>query len=193
MVTQVQTQNEVRPYKFTVDQYHKMGQANILQEDSRVELIEGEIIKMTPIGRKHAGIVDYLLNGPFSQLHKKAIVRVQGPIQLGEYNEPEPDLMVLKLRDDYYQTKAPDQNDVSLIVEVSDSSYPLDRQVKLPLYAKFEIPEVWIIDVEKQCVEIHRTPQDGLYQESKLYKGNETVSSQIIEEIKLTVQEIFRS
>ncbi len=192
MVTQVQTQHEVKPYKFTVAQYHKMAEANILHEDSRVELIEGEILKMAPVGKKHAGIVDFF-NAKLNQwISHKAIVRVQNPIQLDEHNEPEPDVIVLKTRDDYYQNKTPDQNDVYFIIEVSDSSYPIDRQVKLPLYARFEIPEVWIVDVEKQCVEIHRSPVECSYQESKICKGNDTVASLMFPEIKLIVQDIFK-
>ncbi len=191
MVTQVQTQHEVKPYKFTVAQYHKMGEANILHEDSRVELIEGEILKMAPIGKKHAGIVDHF-NAILNQwVSHKAIVRIQNPIQLDEHNEPEPDIILLKPRNDYYKKKTPTPNDVYLIIEISDSSYPMDRQVKLPLYARFEIPELWIVDVEKQCVEIHRTPQNGFYQESKFHKANDTISSNFFEEIKITVQEIF--
>ncbi len=191
MVTQVQTQYEVRPYKFTVDQYHKMGEVNILHEDSRVELIEGEILKMAAIGRKHIGLVNYLTQ-KFSQFPEQVLAHIQNPIQLGDYNEPEPDVILLKPREDYYQNKMPDHTDAYLVIEVADSSYPFDRKVKLPLYARFEIPDVWIVDVEKQCVEIHRSPVEGSYQESKICKGNDTVASLMFPEIKLIVQDIFK-
>ncbi len=129
-------------YQFTVDQYHKMGEDNILHEDSRVELIEGEIITMTPIGRRHASKVARLSDYFKDNIGKDVIVWHQNPIQLGSYSEPQPDLILLKYRDDYYEKRLPNQNDVYLVIEIADSSYPLDSTVKQQLIRQIRNPRI---------------------------------------------------
>ncbi len=163
-------------YQFTVDQYHKMGEDNILHEDSRVELIEGEIIIMTPIGRRHASKVARIGKFLDKLLDENAIVWPQNPIQLGEYSEPQPDLVLLKPRDDFYEEKLPTNEDVYLIIEISDSSYPMDSKVKQKLYAKFSITEYWILKLDSNTLEVYRFPTSVGYEEKSIYSKEDHVS-----------------
>ena len=135
-----------------------MGEAGILGEDDRLELIEGEIVRMSPIGSRHAACVDRL-NALFTaRLGKRAIVRVQNPIVINRRTEPQPDLSILKPRADFYAAKHPEPGDVLLVVEVVDTSAGYDRTTKLPLYARAGTREVWIVDVVRQAVEVYRQP-----------------------------------
>jgi len=145
-------------HRFTVDDYHAMAEAGALREDDRVELIEGEIVDMTPIGLRHMAAVDILTRRLTLGCGERAIVRVQGAIQLGPHSEPQPDLVVLKPRDDFYRTKAATADDVLLLIEVADSSLQFDRTVKLPLYARAGVPEVWLVDLVRDEVEVHGDP-----------------------------------
>ena len=136
--------------RFTVDEYHRMGQVGILGEDDRVELLEGEIVEMAPIGSRHQATVDRLTRLFSGRMADAVLVRVQGPVRLAEDSEPQPDVTLLRLRDDFYATAHPGPEDVILLVEVSDSSIEYDREVKLPHYARQVIPEVWIVDLDKE-------------------------------------------
>lgn len=138
--------------RFTVDEYHAMADAGILGREERVELIEGEIITMSPIGSEHAASVDTITDFLVPLVTGRAIVRVQAHLRLYEQNQPEPDLMILKRREDYYRHSAPGPDDVLLMVEVSDTTVSHDRNVKLPLYARFGIPEVWIANIPARVV-----------------------------------------
>ncbi|MGQ0653556.1 MAG: Uma2 family endonuclease [Betaproteobacteria bacterium] len=138
--------------------YHRMGEAGVLAPEARVELIEGEIVDMAPIGKAHASIVDRLNRELVQALGERAIVRVQGPVQLGELSEPEPDLALLKPRADFYREAAAAAADVLLIIEVADTTQRYDRRVKVPLYARHGIPQVWVIDLENRLVHFHRRP-----------------------------------
>jgi Uma2 family endonuclease len=143
---------------FTADEYHRMTQAGILSEDDRVELIEGEIVQMSPIGSRHARCVR-LLNRIFSKgVGDRAIVDVQNPIRLGERLEPQPDVALLRPRPDFYAGVHPGPEDVLLIAEVMERSAAFDREVKAPLYARSGIPEVWWVDLEEEVVEVYREP-----------------------------------
>lgn len=150
---------------FTTDEYHRMGETGILTEDDRVELIEGEIFSMTPIGTPHASTVDRL-NALFSaRLGSRAIVRVQGPVVLNRHSEPQPDLMLLKPRDDFYAKRHPRPADVLLAVEVMESSAGYDRGVKFPLYARTGVVEVWLVDLGAGVVTVGRRPALRGYRE----------------------------
>src|SRR5262245_53219810 len=139
-------------HRFTVADYHRMAEAGILGEDDRVELIEGEIVDMTPIGRRHQARVDHLVELFIEGLGRKVIVRVQGSIRLSELSEPQPDLVVLRRRADFYADADAGPADVLLIVEVSDTSLPHDRDVKVPLYARAGMPEVWLGDLHGERI-----------------------------------------
>ncbi len=147
--------------RFTVHEYHRMAEAGILHEDDRVELVGGEIVEMTPIGTRHFTCVNQLTRLLVSSVGDGAIVSVQNPIRLDEHGEPQPDLAVIRARD--YRESLPTPEDVLLLIEVSDTSLAYDRDVKLPLYARFGIPEVWIVDLAGEAIERHTEPSEGGY------------------------------
>ena len=151
-------------HRLDVDAYYKMAEAGILTRADRVELIDGEIIDLNAIGSPHAGKTNRLARF-FAQAAAdgRVLTSVQNPLRLDAYNEPEPDFLLLRPRADDYQASHPGAADVLLLVEVSDSSLAYDRGRKLALYAKFKVPEVWIIDIAGSSVEIYRQPQDGAY------------------------------
>lgn len=152
-------------HRITAEAYHRMGEAGVLAADARTELIEGEILDMAPIGSRHASVVDRLTSLMVAAAGAKAIVRVQGPVRLGDLSEPEPDIVLLKPRADYYRDALPGAADVLLMVEVADTTQRLDRRVKVPLYARHGVPEVWVIDLENALVHFHRVPSGGTYAE----------------------------
>jgi hypothetical protein len=140
-------QDLLQRHRLSVDEYHRMARAGILPEDSRVELINGEIIDMAPIGSRHAGTVLQLTNLLNQALRGTAMVWVQNPIHLDPHTEPQPDLALLRPRDDFYKTAHPRAADVLLVIEVADTSLHYDREIKIPLYARHGIPEVWLVDL----------------------------------------------
>lgn len=145
-------------HRFTVDEYYHMAETGILKPGARVELIEGEIVDMMPIGPFHSGSV-YRLTRIFSRLSKSRwLVASQGPLRLDKHNEPEPDLMLLRPAKDDYTSAHPGPDDVFLVIEVADSSLAHDQTTKLPLYARFGIEEVWILNVPQKQLEIYRAP-----------------------------------
>jgi Uma2 family endonuclease len=150
--------------RFDVDTYYRMAEAGVLGDPRRVELIDGEIIDMAAIGSQHAEVTNRLAR-LFSRAlrDETALVNVQSPLRLDSYNEPEPDVMILRPRAGGYRASHPGAADVLLLAEVSETSLAYDRGVKLPLYAKFEVPEVWIIDLVGGAVEVYREPKDGAY------------------------------
>jgi Uma2 family endonuclease len=151
-------------HRLDVDAYYKMAEIGILKRTDRVELIDGDIIDMPPIESPHAGVVKRLTQ-QFARAVADGLVilSVQDPLRLTPYNEPEPDLMLLRPRTDSYTESHPTAVDVLLLVEVADSSLGYDRSVKLPLYGKFGIPEVWIVDIAGGAIEVFREPKDGDY------------------------------
>jgi hypothetical protein len=152
-------------HRLTVDDYYRMAEAGILREDDRVELIEGEIIDMAPIGSTHAGTVKRLANLLMAAVGDTAIVSVQDPVRLGPRSEPQPDIALLRPRADYYTSAHPGPADVLLLVEVADASLTYDRDVKVPLYARHGVSEVWLVDLAGHRLHIHRVPVNGVYQE----------------------------
>ena len=149
---------------FTVADFHRMGEAGILGEDERLELIEGEIIEMTPIGSPHGGRVNQLNRLLTQAVGELAVVAVQNPVVLSEHSEPEPDLALLRPRADFYTSSHPQASDVLLLIEVADSSLPTDRDIKVPLYARHGIPEVWIVAIGEHQVLRFALPDQGAYQ-----------------------------
>lgn len=146
-----------------------MGEAGIFGEGDRVELIEGEIIEMSPIGSPHASRVKRLNRLLVQRLSARAIVQVQDPLVLSPLSEPEPDLAVLKPRADFYAARHPEPADVLLVVEVADTSRGFDRTIKASLYARAGIRELWIVDVIDEIVEVYRRPLRGAYREIKQF------------------------
>ena len=182
---------EVRRHRFTVEEYARMGVAGIFFEDDRVELIDGDVYEMTPIGPTHAGIVDELNELLVSRLAGKAKVRIQNPIRLGRHTEPQPDLVVARPRSSHYTDRHPEGDEVLLVIEVADSSLRYDREAKLPLYAKTGIPEAWLVDVTARTITVHTKPgADGYAVEQALERGQEVVSSSVAG-LHLSVDRIF--
>ena len=151
-------------HRLDVAAYYKMAEAGILTRDDRVELIDGEIIDLNPIGSPHASIAKRL-NQLFARAAADGIVlvSVQDPLRLDAGNEPQPDLMLLRPRADVYRASHPGAADVLLLIEISDSSLAYDRGRKLALYAQFGVPEVWIVDIFGAAIEVCRQPKDGAY------------------------------
>lgn len=167
---------EVVKRLINVDEYHKMAEIGILKPDDRLELIHGEIYEMSPIGSKHAGIVNKLaslLNELFKDM---AVIGVQNPVQIDGRNEPEPDISLLNYRSDFYVSAHPVPADVLAIIEVSDASIKFDKEVKAPLYASHGIPEYWIIDLENNRIEVYTNPIEKMYTKSQRYLPGDEVS-----------------
>ncbi len=143
---------------FTTWDYHRMADAGVLSEDDRVELIDGEIIEMTPIGSSHAGCVNALSDLLRRGLGQSVIVSVQNPVVLSPHSEPQPDICLLRPRADFYRSQHPGPSAVLLLVEVADSSKEYDRALKLPLYARAGIREVWVVDLVDGVIETYRRP-----------------------------------
>lgn len=159
-------QEELPRHQITVEEYHRMAQVGLLAPDARVELIEGEIFDMPPIGTDHNGVVNLLNHLFMHAVGDRAIVQIQGPIRLGSYSEPQPDVAVLKPRPDFYRTSHAQAADVLLVVEVSDATFRHDRDTKVPLYARHEIPETWIVDLAHGQLHVFRAPRRGEYSKS---------------------------
>jgi Uma2 family endonuclease len=145
-------------HRLTVAEYYRMGETGILAPDARVELIDGEIIDMPPIGSPHASTVFFISDRLRDIVKGIAFVWVQNPIRLSQHSEPQPDVALLRPRPDLYHSSHPTPADVFLIVEVADTSLAYDTQIKLPLYARHGIPEVWLIDLPNRRFMVHRTP-----------------------------------
>jgi Uma2 family endonuclease len=150
-------------HRITVDEYHRMAEVGLLAPDARVELIEGEIIDMAPIGPPHSSVVNQLLRLLMRAVGDLAIVQSQGAVRLNIRNEPEPDLALFKPRDDFYRHRHPTGADTLLVVEVSESSLRYDRNIKVPLYARHGVPEVWVVDLVNGQLLTFRSPVDGDY------------------------------
>ena len=159
---------------FSVDDYHKMVDAGILAPSDRVELIDGEIITMSPINSLHANIVDILSEQLILKLHSKAIIRTQNPITLDDYSEPEPDIAVVKKQAGRYRLQHPQAPEVLLLIEVSDSTLDKDKSIKIPLYANAGIMEYWIVNIPEQQIEIYRQPDGTIYQNKTMFSFQET-------------------
>lgn len=178
-------------YRFNADEFLKIGEAGIFDEASRVELIEGEIVEMNPIGSHHAGNVSRLLNLFAKKVGDSAIVSVQNPIHLAGHSEPQPDIALLKPRDDFYSEHHPKPDDVFLLVEVADTSLAHDRDVKVPLYARYGIPEYWIVDLTNREVIAHFRPEDGKYRLTERVKVGDELASRSIPNLSVKVEEIL--
>lgn len=184
---------QVKNFRFTISQYHQMSEAGILSENDKVELINGEIIEMSPIGRRHAACVDRI-NRLFNNiLGIKVIVRVQNPILLNNLSEPEPDIALLKPRTDFYESGHPQPQDIFLLIEVADSSIEYDRDVKIPLYASSGITEVWLVDIYQQVIIVYRYPSENGYRDIQTLSRGEKLSISAFPENNLFVDDILGS
>ena len=161
---------------FTVDEYHRMGEAGIFLRNEHVELIEGEILKKSPIGSRHVASVNRLHMQLSSLLRDRAIVSVHNPIVLNDFSEPEPDIALLKPRNDFYALAHPRLTDVLLVVEVADTSFEYDHDTKLPTYARSAVPEVWLAVIHAETVTAHTEPANGVYRTVRSYRRGDSVT-----------------
>ena len=170
---------QIERHLFTTAEYEEMVSAGILTENDKVELINGEIVEMTPIGIAHNAAVDRLNRLLNQATGTDAIVRVQSSIRLDDRSEPEPDISLLRPRDDFYGDAHPGPDDILLLIEVADTSLEFDRSVKLPLYARAGIPEVWLVDLNDERIEVHRTPEPGGYRTRDIYWRGDTLETSV--------------
>jgi Uma2 family endonuclease len=177
--------------RFTIEEYYLMAKAGILGEDDRVELIDGEIVEMAPIGSYHASRVKRLIQLLSQQVGSRAIVSAQDPVRLAEHSEPQPDIALLRPRDDFYASAHPGPADVLLIIEVADTSADYVRQVKAPLYARAGIPEYWLVDLAGQRIEVYRDPSAGEYRQVRLVRRGERLSPEALPSLELSSSDIL--
>jgi Uma2 family endonuclease len=178
-------------YRLTSSQYHRMIEGGILAEGDRLELIRGEIIDMSPIGRKHNACIARLAEAFFTKLYSKAIVWVQSSIHLDDGSEPQPDLVLLKPRSDFYEGGTPTPRDTLLIVEVSDSSISYDRDVKMPLYAEARLCEFWLVDLNDRTLVSYTVPAPDGYAIARRYRSGESIPIQSFPEVAIAWSDIF--
>jgi Uma2 family endonuclease len=176
---------------FTVTEYNRMVEAGILTKDDRVELIRGEIIQMSPIGRRHAAAVNRLVRIFTERLGDCIVLAPQNPVELDNHSEPQPDIALLHPRADFYESGHPTQQDVFLLVEVADSTIAFDRSVKVALYAEGNLNEVWLVDVTGQYIEVYRqSDQTGYQQQERFYRG-QTVAMQAFPDVEFAIESIL--
>ncbi|MFZ0547001.1 MAG: Uma2 family endonuclease, partial [Candidatus Promineifilaceae bacterium] len=176
---------------FTVEEYYRMAETGILTADDRVELIKGEIVTMSPVGPKHASIVNRLTSLLNRQLAERAILSIQNPIHLSQYSEPEPDLAILQERADFYEDAHPEPEDVLLVIEISDSSLAYDSAVKANLYAQAGIIELWIIDLNAQHITTYRKPTAEGYMTIERKDSGDILNISALSDIQLKVRAIL--
>ena len=181
-----------RRHRFRVEAWLRMGEIGLFSPEYRGELIEGEILDMPPIGPTHSGCVAWL-NDFFSLgiSRREGIVWVQNPLRLGDLSAPQPDLALLRPRPDFYRAALPAPEDVLLVVEVADTTLRYDREVKAPLYARFKIPEYWLVNLPEQYLEVFRKPQAGGYLETTRYGRGDALSPQAWPSLTLSVRELL--
>ena len=177
--------------RFTVVEYYAMADAGILSENDRVELLDGDIIVMPPIGDWHAARVKFFNNTMLPPLQGRAMIAVQDPVRLDDASEPQPDVMLLRWRDDFYAGGHPEPADVLLLIEVSDTTVDYDRNAKLPQYAGAGIPEAWIVNRLARRIEAHTDPSGSEYATARYFGPGETIAPQAFPDIVLEVDRII--
>lgn len=182
---------EVTRRRFTADEYHEMARVGILHEDDRVELIDGEILAMSPIGTRHVGVVNRLTSFFITTLGRSAVVQPQGSVRLSFNTEPQPDLALLRYRSDFYDTKHAGPDDILLIIEVADSSLRYDRTVKAELYARLGIVEYWIADLGSNAIIRHLDPVDGHYRRVESIPAGAPFSPHQLPQCVMTSADVF--
>lgn len=178
-------------HRFTVREYARMREAGIFTEDDRVELLDGEIFVMRPIGPLHVGIVNKLNKILSRQVGDAAIVSVQNPIQLNDYAEPQPDIALLAPQDDFYTSALATPDDVFLVIEIADTSLEYDREQKLPRYAAAGISEVWIVAVNQQMIEQYTTPVQSTYTHMHTILAGHAIQATQLSAVHFTTDQLF--
>lgn len=177
--------------RITTNRYQMMVATGVLTQYDRVELIEGDMLNMAPIGSQHSAITSRLNELFILAAARSATVVVGGPINLGEFSEPQPDLMLLKRRADFYRVRIPEAADVLLLIEVSDSSLSFDQSVKLNLYARYGVPEYWVVDVEGRRIHTYREPAAKGYGCTLEFTVADSVAPQAFPDVRIVIAELF--
>lgn len=178
-------------HRFTVADYHQIANTGILTPDTRVELIEGEMIDMPPIGSLHAGTVDYLAEVLRAACGGRVIVRAQNPVFLDLHSEPQPDITLLRPRPDFYRGTHPAPADILLLIEVADSTLAYDTRIKLPLYAHHGIPEVWLVDLPNRQFLVHRAPTLTGFQDVQSLTALSAVTPLLLPDVTIDLSRLF--
>jgi Uma2 family endonuclease len=182
----------VQRRRLSLEEFHRMGSAGVLGEDDRVELIDGDMIEMAPIGAQHLAMVNRLSRILTLAAGKEAIVSTQNPVALPPRNEPQPDIALLKPRPDDYAAAVPAAADVLLIIEVADTTLAYDRDVKMPIYARHGIAEVWLFDIQGGSLLVHRDPGPSGYQRVLTPTQKEVVSPLLVPAVSIDLAEVWR-
>jgi Uma2 family endonuclease len=177
--------------RISTDRYQMMVATGVLTKYDRIELIEGDMLDMAPMGTKHSAITSRLSELFILAVAHSATVVVGGPVNLGEFSEPQPDLMLLKRRADFYSDKLPEAADVLLLIEVSDSSLAFDQGVKLNLYARYGVPEYWVVDVKGERIVTYREPTSMGYARTIEFAAADSMAPQAFPDVRIAVGEIF--
>src|SRR5438067_3636731 len=187
----IQQEVERRHFPITVEMYHQMGEKGSFAPDDRVELIEGELFQMSPIGSLHARCVKFLNNFFVTRLNELFVVGVQDPVTLDDRSEPQPDLSILRYKADFYKDATPRSEETVMVIEVADSSVSFDKNVKFRRYAATGIPEAWLIDLDAERVEVHTQPKENGYGVVRIYIRGENAVSENIPSVNLPVDDIL--
>ena len=185
------TQVEMKRRRFTVADFLRLAEVGFLADDERVELIRGEIIEMSPISEGHASTVMRLVSLLSRMFGQRALLSVQNPVQLDDATLPQPDVVLLRPRDDFYGQRHPGPEDTLLLIEVSDTTLTYDRRVKTALYSAAGVMEYWIINLQKRQIEVYREPQSEGYRTMTRYAPGETLSPLAFPEVQLDITEIL--
>ncbi len=177
--------------RITVEEYEMMYEAGVFKPDERLELINGEILKVAPMNAPHSATVAALTELLIEKLARRATLYAQMPIVLNDDSEPEPDVAILKWKKDKYFSGKPSAQDVYAIIEVASTSLVYDRRVKLPLYARAGVPEVWIVKVQERELEMYRNPRGEAYSESRVLKPSDVVSLLAFPDVEILLSEVF--
>jgi len=179
-------------HRLDVDLYYRMADAGMFGQDDRIELLDGDLIDMAPIGQGHAAVVNQLVEALFMACGRRAIVSAQNPVRLDRWSEPQPDLAILRRRADFYATgERAGPADVLLLVEVAESSLTFDRNVKLPIYARAGIGEVWIVDLKHRCLTSYQKPFGDSYGDMSVHQPGEEVALALAPEIVVRLDLMF--
>ena len=184
-------ETEVAKKLFTVDEYLRMGEAGIFDPEARLELIEGEIIEMSPRSERHIVCVNRATALFSSRLARKAMVSVQNPVRLSRYTEPQPDILLAPWRDDFYASKRLSAEHALLVIEISDTTIRYDRNRKMPLYAKAGVRELWIENLQDDSLLVYRDPVDNAYTTSLVLHRGESVSIIALPDVTFTVDQLL--
>jgi Uma2 family endonuclease len=181
---------ELKRRRFTLDEYHRMAEVGILNEDDRLELIRGDIVQMSPIGSRHASCVARITALLVGRLGDRAVLWPQNPLIVLPDSEPQPDIILLRYREDYYRHALPQPEDVALLIEVTENSLRYDRRVKGSLYAEAGVRDYWIVDLDGDAIEIHRDPTEGTFRVTERIPGG-TLTPLAFSDISFTVDTIL--